>query len=374
MMLNLQKHLTDTKDLEYLSAELGIRVYEHPSLPLLGFKYNQIDSPKLHPIVREARGVVLEKDSWRLIAKPFSRFFNVGEHQDEYSQFDWNNFVAQTKEDGSLAILYHYAGEWHVNTSGSFGLQEAQQYSGSWRDLFWDTLKKDSTIFQGNEDKTFVFELCTPYNKIVRQYRKPEVYLLSMFRVSPFSHKELSMKSVDAAAEKLGLKRPNFFDFLNNNGEAQKELTSYLLKKEEEDPTYEGLVLLDKNGLRFKWKTSTYLAMHHLLGNRNLFLPKNLLPIILAGEIAEVLSSFPEAKEEVERIQDILDCSFREIEKLWEEARSIKNQKDFASTVKDHALSSLLFKMRKQNPNGNLSDLHKLWRASGSLLLKKLFK
>jgi hypothetical protein len=69
LMLNLQKYLRAGKTPEDLKEELGIKFYEHPSLPLVGFKYHQIDSPKTNEIVRECRGIVLEKNTWNLVAK-----------------------------------------------------------------------------------------------------------------------------------------------------------------------------------------------------------------------------------------------------------------------------------------------------------------
>ena len=84
-MLALQEYLT-SHGLDKLQDELKINVFRHPTLPLVGFKYNQLESPRTHPIVRECRGVVLEDKTWKLVAKPFNRFFNVGEVQDEFAQ------------------------------------------------------------------------------------------------------------------------------------------------------------------------------------------------------------------------------------------------------------------------------------------------
>jgi hypothetical protein len=60
-MLPIQAYLRSGKAPENLQEELGIYHYEHPSLPLVGFKYHQSDSPKYDLIVRNARGIVLER-------------------------------------------------------------------------------------------------------------------------------------------------------------------------------------------------------------------------------------------------------------------------------------------------------------------------
>ena len=75
MELHIQKHLRNGGTVDELKEELSLGVHEHPESPLIGFSYSQIDSPKTHPIVREARGITLERDSWRVVAKAFNRFF-----------------------------------------------------------------------------------------------------------------------------------------------------------------------------------------------------------------------------------------------------------------------------------------------------------
>src|SRR4029077_15803171 len=127
-MLEIQKFLRSGGTFEELRAR-GIYDYEHPSLPLVGLKYDQIEAIKSDPLVIECRGIVLEKGSWNIIAKGFDRFFNLGEQPEIFKDFDWEEFVCQTKEDGSLIFLYHYADEWRVNTSGSFAQGECN-FSG----------------------------------------------------------------------------------------------------------------------------------------------------------------------------------------------------------------------------------------------------
>jgi tRNA splicing ligase len=96
-MLALQEFL-HAKGIDKLQSKLKINVYRHPTLPLVGFKYNQIDSPRTHPVVRECRGIVLEDKTWKLVAKPFNRFFNVGEVPDEFAEFNWGRFTCVNKE------------------------------------------------------------------------------------------------------------------------------------------------------------------------------------------------------------------------------------------------------------------------------------
>src|SRR4051812_20747999 len=120
-MLKVQEFL-QTKTHDDLTAELGIRVTKHPTLPLVILNYDQIESPKTNPIVRECRALTLHGDTHELISKSFSRFFNWGEVVEEMSLFDFSSFTVQEKLDGSLAKLFFFNGRWHGSTRASFGV------------------------------------------------------------------------------------------------------------------------------------------------------------------------------------------------------------------------------------------------------------
>src|SRR4051794_34796381 len=180
-MLNVQQYLRDGNPLGALAAELGIAAFRHPELPLVGLKY-QSQAPKAHPLVRDCRGLVLEADSWDVVAKPFDRFYNAGEDPDAFADFNWSRSTCQAKEDGSLLIVYAYRGAWHVNTSGSFGHAEVAFSGRTWAQLFWAA----TSLEPGRLDarSTYVFELGSPYTEIVRPYPQTTAYLLSLFETA----------------------------------------------------------------------------------------------------------------------------------------------------------------------------------------------
>ena len=130
-MLQVQEYL-QTKSHDALSDELGIKVNRHDTLPLVILNYDQIESPKTNPIVRECRGLVLHADTHELVARSFSRFFNWGEVVEEMPEFDFSDFIIQSKEDGSLILIYFFDGEWRVNTRGSFAQDHMQFQDFTW--------------------------------------------------------------------------------------------------------------------------------------------------------------------------------------------------------------------------------------------------
>lgn len=366
-MLHVQKFLSENS-LDQLIEQYSINVYHHPDRPLIGLKYNQIESPRSDPLVRECRGLVLEKDSWRTVAKPFNRFFNVGELQDEFEKFNWNDFTVTEKVDGSLIILYHYNGDWHVNTSGSFGLGGISGFSGSWRDLFWRySGDLRNNLQHANKDRTYLFELCTAYNKVVKRYEQPGVFLLGS--VDRHTFQESHELEVDDWATWLGVRRPARYHVGSKD-----EVNELLIRLEEQDPTNEGVIIRDNTGLRYKWKTKSYLAFHRLKDNGNIILPRNLVAIVMTGETSEVRAVMPEIIPALEEVEQELNKSFKDLLTLWLENRHLESQKDFAMKVKHHPFSGMLFNLRKTHGAGaDEKELKILWRGEPDRVAEKLF-
>lgn len=336
MTLETQKYLK-MHSLEALRRSRALRVYEHPTLPLVGFKYTR-DSVKTDPIVRECRGLVLEKDTWKLVAKPFNRFFNVGEVAEEYSKFNWSAAQCVEKVDGSLIILYNYDNSWLVNTSGSFGLGQVDAYNGSWCDLFWKYASFDrSKLFP---HVSYIFELCTPYNRVVKEYSEPTVFLLGANNLLGGTPQELTEKETCTLAAYINAPRPNVYDIAGET--CVRQIMEQL---EEDDEMHEGVILRDPN-MRWKWKTESYINAHHLSDNGNVILPKNLTRIVLNNDVEEVLSRRNDLSTALTQVG-------LEIAKLEDDLMFIlmKNmnlsQKDFALSVRSHKFSWVLFQLRK---------------------------
>jgi hypothetical protein len=341
MALELQTLLRDI-GLEKTADNLSLRVYHHPMLPLVGFKYNQIDSPRRNDACRQARGIVFEKDTWKIIAKPFSRFFNVGEFAEDEAEFDWNNFRAIEKVDGSLVIVYHYDGIWHANTSGSFGLGDGPNgFPGNWRDMFWKFAGIDKALLKTGQ--TYIFELCTPWNKVVRQYPEPTVFLLGVTE-TPAGHflHEYKETTVDIFAREIGVRRPQSWS-MNSKSEVA-EMVEYLETTENID---EGVVIRDSNGMRLKWKTDRYKLHHHLLDNGNIWRADRLTEVVLRGEQPEVLTSIPEAAGALKEVGGAIELTSKILWDTWEANKGLESQKDFALAVKDGPFPWVLFSLRK---------------------------
>ena len=92
--------------LERLTTEYGIRVKAYPEQDTYVLNYDQIESPKFAPVVKECRSLVINSKC-EVISRSFDRFFNHGEGE---CIVDFNQAWAMEKVDGSLIGLYYNPG------------------------------------------------------------------------------------------------------------------------------------------------------------------------------------------------------------------------------------------------------------------------
>ena len=254
----------------------------------------------------ECRGLVLEKDTWSIVAKPMTKFFNWDEVDVQGAkypnldkrQFDFSNFITQSKEDGSLMVLYYYKARWMLNTRTAFLNTEVpckvmmsgvyEIYAEKVIEVFVNTLGSDIKCLDDmerflNVEHTYCFEYCTQLNRIVRNYNQNTIFLLSI--TDNKSLKELHNEEFDKVAALIGAVRPEDYQLktLDAIVQAMKEIIT-------KDPSLEGFIIKDVNGSR--WKISiSYFFFHHIRNdNMRTPYPKDLVPLILQGEGTELFS------------------------------------------------------------------------------------
>lgn len=359
-VLTVQKYLKENS-LDKLVEDYKIVATHHESEPLVILNYDMIESPKSDPIIHECRALTLDKRDWSVVARSFTRFFNYGEMVELTKDFDWNNFEASSKEDGSLIVMYHYEGEWRINTRGSFAKGRICEGGPSWEELFWTIVDKTTVNKECDKGTSYVFELCSGYNKIVRIYPEPQVFLLGMFdNIDGYDYHRVIL---EITANRIGVKYPSIVKF-----HSAQQVIDFLASSDLE-ATFEGYVLRDGSNMRLKIKSARYVALHHLRGNNdNLYLAKNLLPLILAGEDEEVVAYFPEATERFRHFRKIVEDEKVNLFKVWDESKDIASQKDFAQAILPRTkLASILFDARRQGVHPEV-----IWKVSADRILNIL--
>jgi hypothetical protein len=210
----------------------------------------------------------------------------------------------------------------------------------------------------------FIFELTSPANRIVTPYKDTEVTLIGCRnRLNGF---ECNKRTLDYIAEEMGVKRPKSFEC--HSFDEITEMANSLETMEE------GFVLVhEQDGAfrRLKCKNQKYLAIAHLRDNGSIS-PRRIMTLVKSNEHHEYLGYFPEDFKYFDFAEGILLESTMNIQKIWRDAVSIEDQKEFALFIMPRCMhgyeKSILFNMRKGG-----KDVHELIKEmDGKKLAKEL--
>lgn len=365
--------LTNLEALQSLSTELGIKVkvYDDPQDRMVLLDYDQFESPKTHPIVIECRSLILCLDTFDLVSQKFNRFFNLGECPEFYSDFRFEGSYVMEKVDGSLIGVYNRNGVWQISTRDMAKAEGEHILGGTFREKVLAAFGFHSEqAFQSffnaklKPGNTFVFEYVSPENRIVTKYEKAEMVLLGINNMGEELRFQ-TMKDLSAFFKFYGfnVRLPKLYDATRDIEQLVEAANS--LKNLEE-----GFVVWDPfSGKRVKIKAKTYLAAHKLRGENAIPTRKNLLSLVLEGEVDEFLAYFPEWTEAVVALQkEVADFEAYLLE-VWFDVCNIQDQKEFALKVKDLRGSGFLFeaKKKKKSPVAIFreTDVNKKMRVFG---------
>lgn len=350
MAANLRKFLSENP-IEELPKQFGVYYKQHPKYPnLYQFTYDQIESDRVksHPVVRDSRGIILDRDkNDEVVAFSFLRFFNVGEGCQD--QIDWESSKIQEKVDGSLCQVYYYDNQWHVATKGTPDAGgNVNGYPLTFRELFWQIAArqgvKEYLETLGDKNITYVFELTSIYNKVVVRYPEPKLTLIAL------RHKEAGEIHVtdylSRRQEGLGTV---IRDILNPVREykfnSQDEMIAFARAIKGTDG--EGFVVVDRDFRRVKVKSESYLHLSHM---KDGFGPRRALEIVRNAEVGEVqtyIDNFPEMQPLFDEIQGRYNTFVLELKSQYSEIEGIPEQKDFALRAVKTRLSGAMFAVRK---------------------------
>ena len=148
--------LTEMLDKRYVKKQ------NHPTDPLFIYNYTQnAQFDKVwNSVTLACRGLITNADDV-VLARPFSKFFNLAEH--DISELPSGNVEVTEKLDGSLGILYPNQSGYALATRGSFNSEQCLHAT-----RIWDSRYADS--FSPNPDWTYLFEIVYPTNRIVVNY------------------------------------------------------------------------------------------------------------------------------------------------------------------------------------------------------------
>lgn len=335
--MNTIKYLNE-KGLRALQDELFIKVNQWQDLYVLN--YNQIDSPKNHPVTNECRSLVVREGEagWEVVSRSFDRFFN---HKEIIGfEYDITKMTTCEKVDGSLVCLFYHNGQWLYRTRSMIMPETTVNgWDKTWKDLIEPVLlDKGFYDFNHCPSWTYIFEVVGVENRVVTRYDESAAYLLAVRDNTTGDYINTGM----LYPEQRGWKLPKKYQFntIENCLQAAKDLRDL----------NEGYVLYNQFGVpTIKVKNPAYVAAHMLRGEG--LNPKRIMQLIFMNETAEYLTIFPEDKVHFEPYISATLTLEQEIVEVYNQSIGIESQKEFALAVKDKCYQGVLFSARKQNKN-----------------------
>lgn len=341
-----------TNGIDALQQEYAIKINQYDDHGIMVLNYDQINSPKYEDVAQECRALILENTPpYNVIARSFKRFFTINEGNTA-DLINFDNVVLWEKLDGSIISLYFHNNEWKCSTR-SMAFAEGhcdREQTTVYNDLFWHCFTKSDQLYSLNsliemddvQEYTFVFELTSPLNRVVKIYNESNVTLLAV--VHNKSGKELDPLKLKIISERLEL--PHL---------AYHKVTSF------DDVTHlinttltgldEGFVLADYTDLynvkRIKFKTESYLAIANLRMN-GLISDKNIATLVWNNDYHEYLSVFPEDVKYFLPYINAMSILYNNIISIITNTEIMTlDQKSFALKIKDLPYKSILFSIKK---------------------------
>lgn len=304
---------------------------QHPRQPLLIWNYSRkVQYEGLwDDITLSARGLVTDLSGNRIIAQPFSKFFNYEEL--DVIPSNYQRVLVQEKFDGSLGILFFH-NEWIMATRGSFSSDQARE------GLRILNNKYDLSKFDRNY--TYLVEILYPENRIVVNYGYESIKFLSATRDGI----ELLWNDCNHLFNKCGISQDDIvptLEFETFDHEMFLKLKNLNLTNKE------GFVVkFEPSNFRFKIKFSEYNRLHRILTNLT---SVDVWEGLVNQNLNSILDNVPDefdnwVRSTSSNILEKFNGLYSSMIALYEENK-LKNRKDYALWVKtqDPKYSPILF-------------------------------
>lgn len=323
-MLEIVKFIYEHEDWETLlsNAPYNLKISWDDGFVL--FKYNQINSDFNEKICREARGLILDStQNFKVVRLAFERFFNLGESF--AAQLDWDTAVGNEKLDGSIMSVWFARGKWHLSTNSTIDAFKAELNGvspyKSFGELFESVLPLswfENNVSNRIAHMCYTFELVSPHNKVVINYPKTKVYLLSIRNMNTLV--EYPLDEVAEFAKRFSLTMPQFYYMNDEDG--------FRRLVEQMPEGHEGIVVRDAAGRRVKIKTPLYFKMHRAKNNGIITL-EHIVDLIRANDQYELLSYFCEYQSVFDNVKRQIDNTKVTLEKVRQDVALWKNEHPF---------------------------------------------
>lgn len=245
----MQYSKSELEQFENLFSEGYLRKSVKGSLTLFGYTDKCTFDRFWTPFTRQARGLIIESETGKVVALPLPKFFNLGEMEETFlSNLPKEQPAVFEKVDGSLGIIFRHDGEWQVSTRGSFYSDQAVKAK---------ELLSKYDLKNVRENFTLLVEIIYPSNKIIVNYGNQEKLVLLAINDRD-TGLEIETPTAETIAWSMNMEYAQSYPYsIPQMLELQKTMPK----------DQEGFVLKYSNGLRVKIKGSEYLRIAKLMSS-----------------------------------------------------------------------------------------------------------
>lgn len=284
-----------------------------------------------------ARGLILD-GAGNVVSRPFKKFFNLSDYKTMPKEMIGRRFDAYDKLDGTLIITYQYQGQFGLATRLRFESPHVNLAHEIWYRKHFDQLGL-------RPDRTYLFEMVGPSNRIVVKY--PEDDLICLGALDTHTGRFYSRPFHDPP------QLMSYWDLDLHYAERFESTDISLLPVRD---NAEGFVLFfPETNFRVKLKYDEYIRLHRLATQVN---TKVIWELLAEGKsLDELLESTQD--ELYTWVQEQVDGFLNDFAEIWREVAEILrvkevnnlSRKELALTYKGSKVSGVVFAMIDDKPD-----------------------
>ena len=267
--------LMQTNSIESIQKSHNLYVRKHSEHDIMIVNYGRFAPGKIQRYTETdaCRGLVISGTEPRnIISRGFDKFLP----QNQNINAELKVTRATIKEDGSLIFMFKYQNKWFLSTMHDFADNQLPFSEMTYSELFLQIINQSLDEFAENllnqfeekeKDKimTFCFEMCSVYNRVIRTYQIPTLFLLTIFGGASGSEEISIGQHIILPPNVKHLQEVKLFCTSDlSKSLSLEEATDIVIKLTANDFTFEGVVLQTQNNLRVKVKNPYYLIQHTL--------------------------------------------------------------------------------------------------------------
>ena len=250
--------VTDFEETKKILTEQKLQIKECESLFLI--KYNKEECDMNDPDIRKCRGLVLEKDTNKLVCVPPPK----SEAVEIFNKVPGEKTIYEEFVEGTMINIFKYNGKPYMSTRSCINAYCKFYSNKTFNTLFSEIIDLDKfDVISDTMNLTFILQ--HPENIIVKQYTKPNIKLVYGVSIENGLIKNYDLLELKTMLSEKGLTFDIPETFVVEN---VKEVYDILNKL---DYNHQRIILknLEYNYLRSKIRNNDYNHVRKLKGNSN---------------------------------------------------------------------------------------------------------